>query len=267
MLIPAGEFLMGAPEGKEIPAYAHVLHPQHRVRITKPFYLGVYEVTQGQYQAVMGNNPSYFSSNGGGKEKVAGESTDNYPVECLSWLDEVEFCNRLSEKEGLKPFYESRLGRRVCSTGPGQVIACRPRRSGSTPAGRGPRRGSPSATARRNWIDLHGMGQTRTAGRTRSVRKSRTPLACTTCTGTSRSGAGTGTASAIIRSRPWTIRGGLSGPRTGWSGAGAGTTALRPSGRLTVREHAEGPVPHAGLPLGPSSVHPLSPGGAKQGRS
>ena len=85
-------------------------HPKHRVRITQPFHLGVYEVTQAQYQAVMGNNPSRFSSNGRGKEKVAGESTDNYPAERVSWLDAVGFCNRLSEKEGLKPFYQLGAG-------------------------------------------------------------------------------------------------------------------------------------------------------------
>ena len=44
--------------------------PQHRVLIGKSFYLGVYEVIQAQYEAVMGNNPSYFSPNGGGKDKV-----------------------------------------------------------------------------------------------------------------------------------------------------------------------------------------------------
>jgi formylglycine-generating enzyme required for sulfatase activity len=105
-LIPAGEFLMGSPEG-EGEGYEH---PQHRVRITRTFYLGVTEVTQAQYEAVMGNNPSYFSSNGDGKDKVAGQSTDNHPVERVSWLDAVEYCNKLSEKEGLKPFYELEAG-------------------------------------------------------------------------------------------------------------------------------------------------------------
>jgi formylglycine-generating enzyme required for sulfatase activity len=80
--------------------------PQHRVRITRPFYLGVYEITQAQYQAVMGVNPSWFSSNGGGKDNVAGQPTDRHPVETVSWLDAVTFCNKLSEREGRKPFYE-----------------------------------------------------------------------------------------------------------------------------------------------------------------
>ena len=103
-LIPDGEFLMGSPKGDSEAQQDE--KPQHRVRITKPFYLGVHEVTQAQYQAVTGDNPSYFSAKGAGKDKIVGRSTDNYPVELVSWLDAVRFCNRLSEKEDLKPFYE-----------------------------------------------------------------------------------------------------------------------------------------------------------------
>ena len=102
--IPAGSFLMGSPGDDKEAGYGE--KPQHLVRISKSFYLGVDEVTQAQYQAVMGNNPSYFSANGGGKEKVARQSTDQHPVENVSWLDAIAFCNKLSEKEGRKPFYE-----------------------------------------------------------------------------------------------------------------------------------------------------------------
>ena len=63
-------------------------------------------MTQGQYEAVIGANPSYFSPNGEGKDKVGGASTDAHPVEQVSWFDAVLFCNKLSEKEGLKPFYQ-----------------------------------------------------------------------------------------------------------------------------------------------------------------
>jgi formylglycine-generating enzyme required for sulfatase activity len=80
--------------------------PQCRVRISKPFFLGVFEVTQAQHQAVMGNNPSRFTASGSGKDKITWESTDRYPVEEVSWLDAVQFCNKLSEKEGRSPFYE-----------------------------------------------------------------------------------------------------------------------------------------------------------------
>ena len=85
VLIPAGEFMMGSPESDEFAADDEM--PQHRVRITKPFYLGVYEVTQKQYEQVMHTNPSRF---GGDWRR---------PVESVSWDDAVEFCRRLSNKE------------------------------------------------------------------------------------------------------------------------------------------------------------------------
>ena len=102
-LIPAREFMMGSPsddaeaENDEKPA--------HRVRISA-FYMGTHEVTQAQYESVMGINPSYFSSNGCGKNKVAGRPTDQYPVEYVTWLDAVRFCNALSARDGFPPFYE-----------------------------------------------------------------------------------------------------------------------------------------------------------------
>jgi formylglycine-generating enzyme required for sulfatase activity len=71
---------------------------QHEVEITKAYYLGVHEVTQAQYQKVMGNNPSHFSATGEGKDKVKG-STANLPVEMVSWYDAGRFCEKLSERE------------------------------------------------------------------------------------------------------------------------------------------------------------------------
>src|SRR5580692_11720093 len=56
------------------------------------FYIGRYEVTQKQWIEVMGNNPSKFKG-------------DNLPVESVSWYDSVEYCNKLSLKEGLKHYY------------------------------------------------------------------------------------------------------------------------------------------------------------------
>jgi formylglycine-generating enzyme required for sulfatase activity len=103
-LIRAGEFLMGSPEDDKDAEDPE--KPQHRIRITRPFYLGVYEVTQAQYQAVMDVNPSGFSAGGRGKDKVAGLETSRLPVENVSWLDAVTFCNKLSEREDHKPFYE-----------------------------------------------------------------------------------------------------------------------------------------------------------------
>ena len=67
--------------------------PQHPVKITRPFFLGTHPVTQGQYQAIMGSNPSHF------------KGSDNLPVETVSWLDAVNFCNKMSEKDKRTPFY------------------------------------------------------------------------------------------------------------------------------------------------------------------
>jgi hypothetical protein len=103
VLIPAGEFMMGAPEDE--PDAEDREKPQHRVRITKPFYLGAYEVTQRQFQDVMGTNPSTFSPTGVLKGSVRGQETSAFPVENVSWLDAVSFCNKLSEKDRLTLCY------------------------------------------------------------------------------------------------------------------------------------------------------------------
>ena len=95
VLIPAGEFMMGSPDAD--PNAGSDEKPAHRVQITKPFYMGVYEVTQGEYERVMGKNPSHFSANGGGKEKVVGQDTTRYPVENVSWEDAVAFSKKLSD--------------------------------------------------------------------------------------------------------------------------------------------------------------------------
>jgi formylglycine-generating enzyme required for sulfatase activity len=79
--IAPGEFKMGSNDGEDFEK------PLHTVKITKGFYMGAFEVTQGQYQQVMGTNPSYFKG-------------ANLPVEQVSWDDAVEFCKKLSQKEG-----------------------------------------------------------------------------------------------------------------------------------------------------------------------
>ncbi|MCA9016544.1 MAG: formylglycine-generating enzyme family protein, partial [Planctomycetaceae bacterium] len=70
------------------------------VKITKPFYLGTYEVTQAEYEKIMGENPSWFSPKGQGSTKVTGQKTDKYPVDSASWHDAEIFCRKLSEREG-----------------------------------------------------------------------------------------------------------------------------------------------------------------------
>jgi formylglycine-generating enzyme required for sulfatase activity len=94
--IPSGTFIMGSPADEK---HRQADEAQHEVAITKPFYLGVFEVTQGQYTKIMGNNPSHFSASGGGKQQVQERDTSGYPVERVSWVDAVEFCKKLSAKE------------------------------------------------------------------------------------------------------------------------------------------------------------------------
>ncbi len=87
--IPAGSFVMGSPSSE---AGRDGDEQQHRVEITQGFYLSATEVTQAQYQTVMGANPS--------QAKGA-----DLPVEQVSWFDAAQFCNKLSEREGLKAAY------------------------------------------------------------------------------------------------------------------------------------------------------------------
>jgi formylglycine-generating enzyme required for sulfatase activity len=88
VLIPKGTFMMGSPIEEE---RRFEDEAQHQVTIGKDYYLGVTEVTQMQYEKVMGANPSYFEGNA-----VLGDSS-NHPVEQVSWEDAVEFCKKLSE--------------------------------------------------------------------------------------------------------------------------------------------------------------------------
>ena len=88
VLIPKGTFMMGSPESEE---RRRKDETQHQVTISKDYYLGATEVTQGQYEKVMGTNPSYFLGN-----EIKETSTNN-PVEQVSWEDAVEFCKKLSD--------------------------------------------------------------------------------------------------------------------------------------------------------------------------
>lgn len=82
-LTPADEFLMGSP-GSEKDRCSDD-GPQHRVRITRPFYLGVYEVTRAEYEQVMGVNPSAFSAKGKEAARVKGLDTSRHPVGKGAW--------------------------------------------------------------------------------------------------------------------------------------------------------------------------------------
>jgi formylglycine-generating enzyme required for sulfatase activity len=95
--ISAGTFPMGSPTS-EPGRFDN--ETQREVTLTHGFYMGKYAVTQGQYQAVMGSNPSEY------KTPVSPEtSTENRPVEQVKWYDALVFCNRLSMQEDLEPAY------------------------------------------------------------------------------------------------------------------------------------------------------------------
>jgi formylglycine-generating enzyme required for sulfatase activity/tRNA A-37 threonylcarbamoyl transferase component Bud32 len=94
--IPAGSFMMGSPPSEKNRGNGE---DQHAVRIGKDFYLAKNLVTQEQYQAIMGSNPSWFCATGGGKEQVAGMDTSQFPVERVSWNDAVGFCEKLNARD------------------------------------------------------------------------------------------------------------------------------------------------------------------------
>ena len=86
VLIPAGTFQMGSNDGNDE-------KPVHTVRIMQPFYLGKYEVTQGQWTAAMGANPSFYTPGNFGERDLppplqAGDGWKQLPVDSPSW-DEV----------------------------------------------------------------------------------------------------------------------------------------------------------------------------------
>jgi formylglycine-generating enzyme len=88
VLIKGGTFTMGSPDDEPERQDDEL---QHQVTVSS-FFIGKYEVTQKEYQEIMGTNPSGFKG-------------DNLPVENVSWYDAVEYCNKRSQKEGLTPAY------------------------------------------------------------------------------------------------------------------------------------------------------------------
>lgn len=88
VLIKGGRFQMGSPDSEPWRSEDEL---QHTVTVSD-FYMSKYELTQKEYEDITGNNPSNFSG-------------ENLPVENISWLDAVAYCNARSEKEGLTPVY------------------------------------------------------------------------------------------------------------------------------------------------------------------
>jgi formylglycine-generating enzyme required for sulfatase activity len=88
--VPKGSFMMGSPTGESGRGADETLHS---VTLTTDFWMAESEVTQRQYQNLIGSSPSYFKE-------------DELPVESVSWFEAVEYCNALSAKEKLTPCYQ-----------------------------------------------------------------------------------------------------------------------------------------------------------------
>ena len=117
VLIPAGTFRMGGSGLRADPSEK----PRHEVAITRPFYIGKYEVTQGEWEAVMGSNPSHFDKCG-----------ERCPVDSVTWLDAQTFASKLNEREGSSSYrlpteaeweYAARAGSSKARYGPVDEIA------------------------------------------------------------------------------------------------------------------------------------------------
>ncbi len=91
VLVPAGNFQMGSIEGYDDNK------PVHEVTITKPFYMGKYEVSQAEYEK--------YCSYGENKPSSKYGDGDNYPAYFVSWYDALVYCNKRSMAEGLTPCY------------------------------------------------------------------------------------------------------------------------------------------------------------------
>ena len=118
VLIPPGKFLMGSlPDGQK----RRTNEEQHEVVITKPFYLGMYPVTQAEYSRVTGNSPSGFSATGRFRNVVRGLDTSRFPVETISWAEAVDFC-----RQSVRPARREAGGTPLpLADGSGMEYACR----------------------------------------------------------------------------------------------------------------------------------------------
>ena len=125
VLIPAGKFLMGSSDAqienflKQQREERHenwyrdhirAETPQHSVDVAAPIYVGIHEVTQREYEEVTGSNPSDNARNAGDVGLAS------FPVDNVTWFDCANFCNALSVKEGLPPYYQG-LGNNVSIVG------------------------------------------------------------------------------------------------------------------------------------------------------
>ncbi len=91
-LIPAGTFTMGSPDDEPGGPYSNE-QPEHQVTLSQSFYMQTTEVTQKQWQDIIGNNPA------------GGNTGDNYPLETVNWFEAAYFANALSTVDGRSKCY------------------------------------------------------------------------------------------------------------------------------------------------------------------
>jgi formylglycine-generating enzyme required for sulfatase activity len=105
--IEPGSLIMGSPKDEPLNGYREDLkehhEQQHKVTLTKGFYMAVHTVTQEQWQEIMGNNPSYFQTDKNAWGEKYPKGVKNRPVESVSWHDCQEFMKKLREKDN-KPY-------------------------------------------------------------------------------------------------------------------------------------------------------------------
>jgi eukaryotic-like serine/threonine-protein kinase len=149
--IPPGRFRMGDAEGRVDE------RPLREITLERGFFLGVYPVTQRQYRRLMGDAPM---------PEFQGE--DTLPMECVTWLDAVTFCNVLSIKEGLKPYYKIDVERVTRSGGEGYRLPTEAEWEYACRAGCPARYtfgDDPALVANHAWFNENSCGQTHPVGR------------------------------------------------------------------------------------------------------
>ena len=102
ILLPTGTFQMGSPDDEPDRGADETLH---EVTLTRRFLLSRTEITQGQYVAVVGENPVESRTDSFGDRCADAGDGDDLPVVCVDWFEAVRFCNALSRLEGLEPAY------------------------------------------------------------------------------------------------------------------------------------------------------------------
>jgi len=104
VFVKGGTFRMGQPEPKVTGVYTDNEQPVHKVTVGD-FYIGKTEVTQAQYKAVIGNIPKKHVAEAGIRFSDDGIQNDYYAIIAINWYEAIDFCNKLSDMEGLEKCY------------------------------------------------------------------------------------------------------------------------------------------------------------------